>query len=126
MRLLLDTHILLWWLTDDAVLPARADALITDPANEVFVSPLSLWEIAIKSRLGKIAADVEEIRDAALKSGFAPLPFTLDHAAEVARLPDHHRDPFDRALIAQARFEPLHFVTHDEVIAAYGGGVLLV
>jgi PIN domain nuclease of toxin-antitoxin system len=126
VRLLLDTHILLWWLTDDPALPARADALITDPANEVFVSPMSLWEIAIKSRLGKITADVDEVRNAALESGFDPLPFTLEHAAEVARLPNHHRDPFDRALVAQVRFEPLRLITHDEVVAAYGGSVLLV
>ena len=126
MRLLLDTHILLWWLTDDPVLPARADALITDAANEVFVSPMSLWEIAIKSRLGKITADVDEVRNAALESGIDALPFTLEHAAEVARLPDHHRDPFDRALVAQARFEPLHLITHDAVVAAYGDSVLLV
>ena len=126
MRLLLDTHILLWWLTDDPALPARADALIADPANQVFVSPMSLWEIAIKSRLGKITADVDEVRNAALESGFDPLPFTLEHAAEVARLPDHHRDPFDRALVAQARFEPLHLVTHDAVVVAYGDSVLLV
>lgn len=63
---------------------------------------------------------------AALESGFTPLPFTLEHAAEVARLPDHHRDPFDRALVAQARLEPLHLVTCDEVIATYGEPVLLL
>lgn len=126
MRLLLDTHILLWWLADDAALPATADALIADQANGVFVSSMSLWEIAIKSRLGKIAAEVDEVHRAALESGFTPLPFTLEHAAEVARLPDHHRDPFDRALVAQARLEPLHLVTCDEVVAAYGEPVLLL
>src|SRR5690242_6536399 len=126
MRLLLDTHILLWWLSDDAALPERADALIVDPANEVFVSPLSLWEIAIKARLGKITADVAEIRTAALASGFTELPFTLEHAVAVADLPDHHRDPFDRALIAQARVEPLHLITHDQIVATYSGYVLLV
>ena len=126
MRLLLDTHILLWWLNDSPDLPEQAKALIADPANEVFVSPMSLWEIAIKSRLGKIVADVDAVRQAALDSGFDPLPFTLTHAAEVARLPDHHRDPFDRALVAQARIEPLRLLTHDDIVAMYGEGILLV
>lgn len=126
MRLLLDTHILLWWLDDHPALPARAVALIADPANEVFVSPMSLWEIAIKSRLGKLTADVDEVHQAVLESGFAPLPFTFEHAVEVARLPNHHHDPFDRALIAQARLEPLHLITHDDVIAAYGESIMLV
>lgn len=126
MRLLLDTHILLWWLADHPALPEQAKVLIADPANEVFVSPMSLWEIAIKAHLGRIAADVAAIRTAALASGFAPLPFTLEHAVAVAHLPDHHRDPFDRALLAQARVEPLHLITHDDLVAAYGGDVLLV
>ncbi len=126
MRLLLDTHILLWWLTNDPALPAQADALITDPANEVSISAISLWEVAIKAHLGKLPADVNEVRTAALASGFTPLPFTLDHAAEVARLSDHHRDPFDRALVAQARFEPMRLITHDEVVAMYGDSVLFV
>ncbi len=126
MRLLLDTHILLWWLSDDPALPAQAKALIADPANAVFISPMSLWEIAIKARLGKLEADVDEVRAAATDNGFAPLPFTADHASEVARLPDHHRDPFDRALVAQARREPLRLLTHDEAVAAYGESVLLV
>jgi PIN domain nuclease of toxin-antitoxin system len=126
MRLLLDTHILLWWLADSPSLSARADALIADPANEVFLSPLSLWEIAIKAHLGKITANVDEVRTAALASGFTPLPFTLEHAVAVAQLPDHHRDPFDRGMIAQARVEPMHLVTHDATVAAYGGQILLV
>jgi len=126
MRLLLDTHILLWWLKDDPLLPPRASALIADRRNEVFVSPMSVWEIAIKSQLGRLKADVDEVRTAAMQSGFRPLPFTLDHAAAVARLPQHHRDPFDRALVAQARHEPLNLVTHDESLSAYGEHVLLV
>jgi PIN domain nuclease of toxin-antitoxin system len=126
MRLLLDTHILLWWLTNDQALPERADALIVDPANEVSISAISLWEVAIKARLGKLPADVDEVRAAALESDFTPLPFTLDHAAEVARLPDHHRDPFDRALVGQARFEPMRLITHDQIVAMYGDSVLFV
>lgn len=126
MRLLLDTHILLWWLTDDPLLPPRADVLIADRRNQVFVSPMNLWEIAIKSQLGKLKADVDEVREAALHSGFQPLPFTLDHAAAVARLPQHHRDPFDRSLLAQALVEPLSLLTHDEGLAVYGQHVLAV
>ena len=126
MHLLLDTHIILWWLKDDPLLPLRAAELIADRRNQVFVSPLSLWEIAIKSRLSKLQADVEEVRTAALHSGFQPLPFTLQHAAAVARLPHHHRDPFDRALLAQAIVEPLYLLTHDESLAIYGERVLLV
>ncbi len=126
MRLLLDTHILLWWLTNDPALPTRADTLMVDPANEISISAISLWEVGIKARLGKLPANVDEVRAATLASGFTPLPFTLDHAAEVARLPDHHRDPFDRALVAQARFEPMRLITHDRVVAMYGDSVLFV
>ena len=126
MRLLLDTHILLWWLADDPVLPTGARALIADPANAVFVSPMTLWEIAIKARLGKMDADVDDVRAAATDGGFIPLPFTADHASEVARLPSHHRDPFDRALVAQARREPMRFLTHDVTLVAYGESILLV
>jgi PIN domain nuclease of toxin-antitoxin system len=126
VRLLLDTHILLWWLKDDPLLPARGGALIEDRHNEVFVSPMSVWEIAIKSQLGRLKADVEEVRTAALQSGFRPLPFNLEHAAAVARLPQHDGDPFDRALVAQARLEPLALLTHNESLAVYGECVLLV
>jgi PIN domain nuclease of toxin-antitoxin system len=126
MRFLLDTHIFLWWLADDPTLPTGARALIADPTNELFVSAVSIWEVAIKSRLGKIAADVGEIARAVSDSGCRPLPFTLAHAAAVATLPDHHRDPFDRALIAQAQVEPLALLTRDEAMAAYGPSVRLV
>ena len=126
MRLLLDTHILLWGLDNDPSLSSQARTLMTDPENDVFVSPISLWEIAIKVGLGKLAAAVDKVHKAALESGFIPLPFTFEHAGTVAHLPDHHRDPFDRALIAQARFEPLILLTHDELLASYGDMVLLV
>jgi PIN domain nuclease of toxin-antitoxin system len=126
VRLLLDTHILLWWLKDDPLLPSRADVLVADRLNQVYVSPMSVWEIAIKSQLSKLKADVDEVRMAALDSGFLPLPFTLEHAAEVARLPHYHRDPFDRGLVAQALLEPLTLLTHDESLAVYGEHVLLV
>ena len=126
MRLLLDTHILLWWLRNHPALSLRARALISDPVNNVFVSPISLWEIAIKTRLGKLAADVDEIREAVAAYGFVPFPFLIEHAVAVSQLPDHHRDPFDRALIAQARGEPLRLLTHDALLAAYGDCVEVV
>lgn len=126
MRLLLDTHILLWWLTDDPLLPRHAGLLLADRHNQVFVSPMSLWEIVIKSQLSKLKADVDEVRTASLLSGFQPLPFTLEHASAVARLPRHHRDPFDRALLAQALSEPLNLLTRDQSLAVYGEHVLLV
>lgn len=126
MRLLLDTQLLLWWLVDDPALPARGARLIADPANDVFVSAISLWEIAIKTRLGTLEANVDAILTAIPASGFQPLPFSLAHAARVAQLPDLHRDPFDRALVAQAHQEPMHLLTHDSSVAAYGHGIVLV
>ena len=126
MRLLLDTHILLWWLNDDPLLPSTARTYIADPENEVFVSSLSVWEIAVKSQLGKLDAEAGVISAAIAQSRFMPLPFTIKHAVEITRLPHHHRDPFDRALIAQARTEPLRLLTHDSLVAAYGNAVILV
>jgi PIN domain nuclease of toxin-antitoxin system len=126
MRLLLDTHILLWFLGGHEALSSQAHALISDTANAVYVSSISLWEIAVKATLGKLNADANEIRTVALGTGFLPLAFTLDHAIAVARLPSHHRDPFDRALIAQAQVEPLYLLTHDHVLVAYGTSVILV
>lgn len=126
MRLLLDTHILLWCLVNDPALPAPAWTLVADPANDKYVSPISLWEIAIKARTGKLPVDIDEVLAAVEKSAYIPLLFTFVHAAAVARLPDHHRDPFDRALIAQALSEPLRLLTHDRALAAYGNIVMLV
>jgi PIN domain nuclease of toxin-antitoxin system len=126
VRILLDTHILLWCLGEDSALPQQARALIADATNQVFISPISLWEVAIKAQIGKIVADVNEIRTAALAIGFHSLPFTLEHAAAVAQLPTHHRDPFDRALVAQAHCEPLRLLTHDRALVAYGEPVMLV
>jgi PIN domain nuclease of toxin-antitoxin system len=126
VRLLLDTHILLWALADPLSLSERARDAVTDAANDVYVSSLSLWEIAIKARLGKLSADVQEVHAAALVTGFRPLPFTLEHAIAIAGLPEHHRDPFDRGLIAQAQVEPLFLLTHDGVLAAYGADILVV
>src|ERR1035438_6959601 len=102
MRLLLDTHILLWWLANNPSLSVRARELIADPDNAVFVSAVSLWEIRLKQSLGKLQlpADFEE---RLAGESFESLPLLAAHAREVATLPWHHRDPFDRLLIAQAR-----------------------
>jgi PIN domain nuclease of toxin-antitoxin system len=125
MRLLLDTHILLWSVAGSAQLKSTARSLIQS-ADTVYVSAASVWEIAIKSGLGKLDADPDEIVAAIGDSGFEELPIRAVHTAGVARLPNHHADPFDRLLIAQALHEPLHFVTADRVLTAYGDLVMLV
>ncbi len=126
MRLLLDTHALLWFALDDPQLSATARAAIADPTNAVLVSPASYWEIAIKVSLGKLKADAMEVRDAALEGGFVELPIRGPHALHVGGLAWHHRDPFDRLLIAQAAAEPMRLLTADEQLLAYGGPVELV
>ena len=111
MKLLLDTHTLLWWLSDDAPLGPRARALIEDPANTILVSIVSLWEIAVKRRIGKLDADLGEIIDAIPQEGFALLPIAPAHLVALVNLPMHHRDPFDHLLIAQAMIEDAAFVS---------------
>jgi PIN domain nuclease of toxin-antitoxin system len=118
VRLLLDTHIFLWWRADAPDLPTVARTAMLDPANEVYVSGAVAWEIAIKSGLGKL--DFEgRVADAVLEEGFVSLPIQLAHADEVRRLPDLHRDPFDRLLLAQARIESLTLVTADPQLRRY-------
>jgi PIN domain nuclease of toxin-antitoxin system len=117
MRLLLDTHVVIWWLADDPALTDQTKALI-DEEPEVYVSSATVWEIAIKQALGKLKepADLPElVRD----SEFRELPITSAHAIAAARLPAIHRDPFDRMLVAQARAEELTLVTVDETIQQY-------
>ncbi len=120
MRLLLDTHALLWALAAPAKLSARSAAAIRDPANTVFVSAASGWEIAIKVALGKLSADLDEIVRATADVGFEELAVTLVHARRVGALPLHHRDPFDRMLVAQAFEEGLTVVTRDGAVREYG------
>lgn len=122
MSLLLDTHALLWWLLDSPELPASARRAI-ERASLAYVSSVSVCEIAIKQRSGKLS----ELRLAATElpslieqSQFTPLPLTLAHAAAVAALPEYHRDPFDHLLIAQAQVEKLTVVTSDPQFARYG------
>lgn len=111
-RLLLDTHALLWWLTDDPALSATAREVLADPVNEPLVSAASVWEIAIKRSLGKLTAP-NDLPDRIAEQGFSWLPVSAAHAWQVRELPAHHRDPFDRLLIAQALVERLAIITTD-------------
>lgn len=125
MRLLLDTHIFLWAVADSRKLKAAARKKIL-AAEQVYVSSASIWEIAIKARLGKLEGNPDELAEAIVASGFVELPVTARHAAGVARLPFHHHDPFDRLLVAQAFAEPLLLLTADAALAPYGALVHLV
>ncbi len=118
MKLLLDTHVFLWWLGDHPSLWPRARELITDPKNLVFISAVSTWEIAIKKALGKLDAP-SDLGLAIEYSRFTPLPITITHSLEVENLPPHHQDPFDRLLIAQARVENHRLVTKDKCFLKY-------
>src|ERR1700690_3008504 len=118
MQLLLDTHVYIWAVTADRKLKPATSSLITS-AEKVFVSAASIWEIAIKSLLGKIDGDADEFASAIEASGFKELAISARHAAAVATLPLHHTDPFDRLILAQAFAEPLHLLTADGALAAY-------
>ncbi|MDH6465384.1 PIN domain nuclease of toxin-antitoxin system [Micromonospora sp. A200] len=123
MRLLLDTHVVLWWLTDDPTLSDELKDRI-DEESEVYASPVTVWEIAIKQSLGKLPGPVdlaEQVRDADLRE----LPIHHDHAVAAGRLPPIHRDPFDRMLIAQAQCEGLTLMTRDAHIQKYDVPVLV-
>ncbi|MGI9119067.1 MAG: type II toxin-antitoxin system VapC family toxin [Acidimicrobiales bacterium] len=118
MILLLDTHILLWWLGDDPTLPPRAAEAITDSETSVAVSAATAWEIAIKRAAGRLEAP-EDLLDALEANHFAALAITASHAIAAGGLPLHHGDPFDRMLIAQARTEGLTLVSVDDRMAGY-------
>jgi PIN domain nuclease of toxin-antitoxin system len=119
MTLLLDTRVFLWWLDDPKLLSARARDAIRDGKNTVYVSAAVVWEIAIKRSLGKLDAP-DDLLAAMEANRFLPLPVSIPHALEVQRLPGHHRDPFDRLLIAQARCEGFKLVSRDAIVATYG------
>jgi len=125
MRLLLDTHVFLWCVKDDRQL-GRATRTAIARATEVYVSSASIWEATIKSALGKLDVDIDELVLAITGSGFIELPITARHAAAVSRLPEVHRDPFDRLLIAQALSEPLRFLTADSMLKEYSDLVEIV
>ena len=124
MRLLLDTHVFLWAITDSRKLKQAVRRAI-QTAEEVHVSAASIWEIAIKTGLGRLDGDARAMLAAIAASGFRELPVSGRHAAGVQRLPSYHGDPFDRLLIAQAMAEPLHLMTADPVLARYSELVLL-
>lgn len=122
MSLLLDTHVVLWWLADDPTLSDDIKARL-DHEPDVYLSPATVWEVAIKQAIGKLKEPPdlpERIRD----SGFRELPITSEHAIAAGRLPLIHRDPFDRMLVAQALCEGLTLLTRDGDIAKYGVPVL--
>ncbi|MBJ2248121.1 type II toxin-antitoxin system VapC family toxin [Pseudomonas haemolytica] len=125
MRLLLDTHILLWALNDDPKLSGKARKLIENAA-EVYVSAATFWEMAINVGVGKLAVDLDEIREYCLESGFVELPITLEHAIAVKDLEHHHKDPFDRLIIATALSEPMKLLTADPQVAQYTSLAMLV
>lgn len=118
MRLLLDSHIVLWAFTDSPRLEPLRDTLLSRN-TEVFVSVACWWELAIKIGLGKLDADIKELRWAARESGFIELPVLGEHAEQLIQLPPIHKDPFDRLLVAQAMTEPMRLVTADDKLAGY-------
>jgi PIN domain nuclease of toxin-antitoxin system len=127
VRLLLDAHTFLWWVTNDPALKRRARAAIVDIDNECLLSHASVWELAIKASLGKLRlpSSVERfVAEQCEINDFGLLPITLAHITAVERLPFHHRDPFDRLLVAQAQHEDLTLVSRDAHLKAYGVSVI--
>jgi PIN domain nuclease of toxin-antitoxin system len=120
MRLLLDTHAFLWWLSDDPKLAASARDAIRDPRAIVHVSAASIWEIAIKAKLGRLRVRDGDLAAEIEANGFAELAISARHAQSAGALSRHHDDPFDRMLIAQAQLEDLVVVTHDSRFSRYG------
>lgn len=118
MRVLLDTHILLWCLADDPKLSNQARRLIEN-ATEVYISAASYWELAIKIGLGKLEVDLLEIRQAAEQSGFIEVSISSEHAIAILGLANHHKDPFDRLIVATAITEPMRLITADKLVAQY-------
>jgi PIN domain nuclease of toxin-antitoxin system len=124
LRLLLDTHVWLWWLADDRRLGRRARQALANPRSEVYVSAASAWEVAIKEALGKLRLGKEDLETEIAANGFLELPIRTRHALIAGRLAPIHEDPFDRMLVAQARVEDLVVVTADPVFERYGVPVL--
>ena len=126
MRLLLDTHIILWILTDEPRLSRDAKELLQTPSRDVFYSVASLWEIGIKFSLGRLKLSPEAVESGMRASGAQRLQIADDHLKRLVTLPHHHRDPFDRMLVAQADSEPLKLVTSDRFLEVYGPTVRVV
>ena len=128
MRILLDTHLLLWAMAASRKLPREVKSQLLDPHNDVYYSAASLWEIAIKSGLQRtdFRIDIDALMKALEASGFIELPISAAHAASVAKLPPIHKDPFDRLLVAQSMAEPLTLLTNDRELAGYWDGVKVI
>jgi len=124
--MLLDTHVLLWWFAGDKKLPATARQCIENPSTTVFVSAATFWEVAIKGALGKIKVDLEELNFFLADGQYQRLDVTFEHASKFRQIPSHHRDPFDRMLIAQCEVEQLRLLTSDSFLACYGSCVEIV
>jgi PIN domain nuclease of toxin-antitoxin system len=125
MKLLLDTHVFLWWLADDPELSAATRAAIREPDALVHVSAATIWEIAIKARLGRLDVQNSDCAAEIEANGFVEMAITARHAQSAGTLPRHHDDPFDRMLIAQAQMEGLVLVTHDRRLRRYGTPLLV-
>ena len=128
MKLLLDTHLLLWAADDSGRLPKAARTLLLDPANELLFSVASLWEVAIKSGLGRedFRVDARLLRRGLLDNGYLELPIAIEHAVAILGLPALHKDPFDRMLFAQAIVEGITLLTLDSAVALYPGPIRLL
>ena len=127
-RLLLDTHLLLWWLKDDPRLPVAVVERVQAPGAEVFVGQASLWEMAIKASIGRLQVDLPELERLVPLQGFRWLPIRNEHLLAVAQLESDgvHRDPFDRLLVCQSRVEPMLLLTVDSQLRRYGATVIVI
>jgi len=127
VKYLLDTHTFLWWISDNPALSQKAREIISDSANDIYLGAGSVWELAIKTRAGKLALDgeLESFVGKHLQSNsFQMLPITLPHAAKVQKLPNKHRDPFDQMLAAQSLVEGMPLISKDQIIAGFGAEVV--
>ena len=115
---MLDTHAFLWWLGDDPRLGPKARGLIANANNQIFVSAATAWEISIKKSIGKLEAP-DDLDTVAEEEGFEKMPISFFHGERAGDLPQHHRDPFDRMLVAQSQAEGLEIITADDAIARY-------
>ena len=123
MNLLLDTHVFLWWCDQNSQLKDEASEAIANPDNTIYISVASAWEIAIKEALGRLKTP-GQVEDAVEKNRFSPLGISFAHARTAGALPLHHRDPFDRMLVAQAQTDRLVIVTHDSILQPYQVDIL--
>ena len=127
MKYLLDTHAFLWWIGDDPSLSKKARSIISDEKNEIYLSAVSVWEIAIKSRAGRLEFREELdsfVEQHIRENAFLPLPITLSHSAKVRLLSNSHRDPFDQMLAAQSLVEEMPLISIDKKINSFGAKVV--